>query len=157
MPLASYAKSPKRIREKSKILETAISGKVTCFVARRHEICCNQLTIDTATLGCESRLNTLSQSDGGVAMNWRIDKPVVVPFDFSDHAMAALERAVLVADSPALVHVVHVLPFMIPTEPGVVWATVDDASRIDHALKSMNEMLPPEKFGNLQLEVRLGD
>lgn len=90
-------------------------------------------------------------------MNWNIIRPIVVPFDFSKHAMEALRKAVAIANDPNQVHVVHVLPFMIPTEPGVVWATVDDEERIRHALKSMTEKLTVNEFGNLQLDVRLGD
>lgn len=90
-------------------------------------------------------------------MSWTISKPVVVPFDFSDHAVKALERAVALVEDPRQVHVLHVLPFMIPTEPGVVWATVDDGSRISHALENMQEELPAAKYGALSLDVRLGD
>lgn len=90
-------------------------------------------------------------------MAWNITKPIVVPFDFSDHAVDALRRAVVLAENPNQIHVLHVLPFMIPTEPGVVWATVDDAGRIKHALDSMSEALPKDKFGEVQMEVRLGD
>ncbi len=90
-------------------------------------------------------------------MPWSITKPIVVPFDFSDHAMEAVNKAIQLAESPNQIHILHVLPFMIPTEPGVVWATVDDASRITHALESMQKALPVNKYGNLQLDVRLGD
>ncbi|MEZ6136502.1 MAG: universal stress protein [Pirellulaceae bacterium] len=90
-------------------------------------------------------------------MSWNIKQAVVVPFDFSDHAMAALRKMVSIVDSPSQIHVVHVLPFMIPTEPGVVWATIDDGDRIRHALESMTEKLSVAEFGNLQLDVRLGD
>ena len=51
----------------------------------------------------------------------------------------------------------HVLPFMIPTDPGAVWDTVDDQSRIDHAREAMIEALPVAQFGNVQLDVKLGD
>ena len=84
-------------------------------------------------------------------MTWTIDKPVVVPFDFSEHSEAALKRAASLVSRPELLHVLHVLPFLIPTEPGVVWATVDDAHRIQHALESLRTSV-----NNLQ-EVRLGD
>lgn len=90
-------------------------------------------------------------------MTWHLRNPIVVPFDFSKHAMEALRKAVSIADDPSKVHVVHVLPFMIPTEPGVVWATVDDAERIRHALKSLADTIAAEHLGNLQLDVRLGD
>lgn len=90
-------------------------------------------------------------------MIWNINKPVVVPFDFSEHGLAALRRAEEMVDDPQQIHVLHVLPFMIPTEPGVVWATVDDASRIRHALEAMSEMVTEQQFGNVVLDVRLGD
>ncbi len=90
-------------------------------------------------------------------MTWHINQPVVVPFDFSDHSKQAVELAVKLADDPGRVHVLHVLPFLIPTEPGVVWGTIDDSSRIDHALEAMREALPEPKFGQVAFEVRLGD
>ncbi|GAB5402562.1 MAG: universal stress protein [Aureliella sp.] len=90
-------------------------------------------------------------------MPWSITKPIVVPFDFSDHALEAVDKAVQLAESPNQIHILHVLPFMIPTEPGVVWATVDDNSRITHALESMRDALPVAEYGELQLDVRLGD
>jgi nucleotide-binding universal stress UspA family protein len=90
-------------------------------------------------------------------MAWSIDKPVVVPFDFSEHSEAALKRAASLVSRPELLHVLHVLPFLIPTEPGVVWATVDDAHRIQHALESLRESVGALQVGNVELEVRLGD
>lgn len=90
-------------------------------------------------------------------MSWQVDKPILVPFDFSDHSVAALRKALNIAESPALVHAVHVLPFMIPTEPGVVWATVDDASRLEHAQEAMGKSMAEHKFGDVVTDVRLGD
>lgn len=91
-------------------------------------------------------------------MPWQVDNPILVPFDFSDYSKASVIRALEVADQNSTqIHVLHVLPFLIPAEPGVVWGTVDDASRIEHAKESLRNALPAEKFGELQLEVRLGD
>ncbi len=90
-------------------------------------------------------------------MPWTIQKPIVVPFDFSAHSIEAVRRAVEMAESPQQVHALHVLPFLIPTEPGVVWGTVDDESRIQHALQHMAEALPKDKYGSIVLDVRLGD
>lgn len=90
-------------------------------------------------------------------MSWSIEKPVVVPFDFSEHSIAALKRAATLASRPENLHVLHVLPFLIPTEPGVVWATVDDAHRIQHALENLREAVAKLNLGNIEMEVRLGD
>ncbi len=90
-------------------------------------------------------------------MPWSVQKPVIVPFDFSEHSIAAVRYALQIAAQPSQVHCVHVLPFMIPTEPGVVWGAIDDAERIRHALEHLTDALPEDEFGKLNTEVRLGD
>ncbi len=50
-------------------------------------------------------------------MSWLVDKPVVVPFDFSEHSELALKRALSLVEKSEQLHVLHVLPFLIPTEP----------------------------------------
>ena len=90
-------------------------------------------------------------------MPWTICKPIVVPFDFSEYAMEAVKKAIELASDTNLVHCLHVLPFITPTEPGVVWGMVDDEERLKHALESMHEQLPERDFGKLQVDVRFGD
>lgn len=90
-------------------------------------------------------------------MTWQVTHPVVVPFDFSEHAMAALRKAVAIVENPQQIHVLHVLPYLIPAEPGVVWATIDDSSRIQHALENMAVAIPEKEFGKVCLDVRMGD
>jgi nucleotide-binding universal stress UspA family protein len=90
-------------------------------------------------------------------MAWSIGKPIVVPFDFSEHAMEAVRKALELASDPSLVDCLHVLPFIIPTEPGVAWGVVDDGERMRQALETMQTQLPVSKFGNLKIDVRFGD
>lgn len=90
-------------------------------------------------------------------MSWLVDKPVVVPFDFSEHSELALKRALSLVEKSEQLHVLHVLPFLIPTEPGVVWATIDDAHRIQHALETLKEAIDKLSITGAELEVRLGD
>jgi nucleotide-binding universal stress UspA family protein len=90
-------------------------------------------------------------------MSLTTQKPIVVPFDFSEHALQAVRSALKIADQPNQVHVLHVLPYLIATEPGVVWGMVDDADRTAHALEAMAEALPEATFGSLVLDIRLGD
>lgn len=90
-------------------------------------------------------------------MVWSVNTPVVVPFDFSEHSRAALNRALGISESVSNIHVLHVLPFLVPTEPGVVWATIDDAHRIEHALQNLRESLNSPEFRGVQMEVRIGD
>ncbi len=90
-------------------------------------------------------------------MTWQVTHPVVVPFDFSEHALEALRKAVAIVENPQQIHVLHVLPYLIPAEPGVVWATIDDSSRIQHALENMAVAVPEKEFGKVCLDVRMGD
>ncbi len=90
-------------------------------------------------------------------MSWKIEHPVVVPFDFSDCAMEALRHALRLAEDRSQIHALHVLPFLIPTEPGVVWATIDDGERIRHALESMTNAFSTPEFEGIQADVRIGD
>ncbi len=54
-------------------------------------------------------------------------------------------------------HVLHVLPYLVPTEPGVVWATIDDAHRIEHALENLRDALAAPEHAQMHVEVRIGD
>lgn len=90
-------------------------------------------------------------------MSWIIRKPIVVPFDFSDHSQAALKRALAMTDDATNIYVLHVLPYLVPAEPGVVWASVDDAERVNHALEGLRKRLAGSMFENLKLEIRIGD
>lgn len=90
-------------------------------------------------------------------MGWTAKRCIVVPFDFSDHSHAAIDMALEMADDPKHVHVVHVLPFIIPTEPGVVWGMVDDSQRIEHALQALNDELKDAQYAGVGREVMMGD
>ncbi len=90
-------------------------------------------------------------------MGWTAKHCIVVPFDFSDHSHDAIDMALEMVDVPEHIHVVHVLPFIIPTEPGVVWGMVDDAQRIEHALQALNDELKEPKYAAIKREVVIGD
>jgi hypothetical protein len=56
---------------------------------------------------------------------------VLVPIDFSDEAHKALVDTLEFVGDPSKLHVIHVLSPLEPTEPGIVWKTVDNQTRID--------------------------
>lgn len=90
-------------------------------------------------------------------MAWSAKHCIVVPFDFSDHSHKAIDLALEMVDTPEHVHVVHVLPFMIPADPGVVWGIVDDSERMKHALDALDQELNTERYSKMAREVLLGD
>ena len=90
-------------------------------------------------------------------MNWLPRHIVVVPIDFSDDSFAAMDTARELADDPAHLHAIHVLPILEPADPGVIWQTVDDESRRHHAEAALRERLLGRGHDRMQVVIRFGD
>ena len=90
-------------------------------------------------------------------MTWLPRRIVVVPIDFSDDSFAALDTAVEMVDNPADLRVVHVLPELEPAEPGVIWHTIDDVGREEHATKALEAELLKRGHEGLAIHVCIGD
>ena len=88
-------------------------------------------------------------------MNWLPRKCVVVPYDFSEQSIAAARLGREFVEDASSLHVIHVLPELTATEPGVIWSTIDDASRMAHAKEAMEERL--KDIPGAQLKVAFGD
>jgi nucleotide-binding universal stress UspA family protein len=90
-------------------------------------------------------------------MTWLPRKTIVVPIDFSEDSFAALETAQEMIDDPAHLHVVHVLPVLVPSDPGVIWESVDDPSRAEHAAEALRTQLADRGLSGVVVEIRFGD
>ena len=90
-------------------------------------------------------------------MTWLPRETVVVPVDFSDDSFATLATAQELVGDPAHLHVVHVLPVLEPTEPGVIWQTIDDQSRSEHAEAALAKQLQARGYRKMQTAIRFGD
>ena len=90
-------------------------------------------------------------------MSWLPKKNVVVPIDFSDQSIAAVELALDLVESASGVHVIHVLPHLLVAEPGVVWDTLNDDSRRNHATSAIKERLSDAMYANVCIHVVIGD
>ncbi len=90
-------------------------------------------------------------------MTWLPRKTVVVPIDFSDDSFAALDTAAELVADPSQVRVVHVLPELESTDPGVIWQTIDDAGRSRHAAGALAAELEKHGHAGLPVDVRFGD
>ena len=90
-------------------------------------------------------------------MSWLPRKTVVVPVDFSDDSLAALDTAAEVVDAPEHLHVIHVLPILEPADPGIIWQTIDDDSRQEHASEALQEALAGRGHKDLHVVIRFGD
>ena len=59
-------------------------------------------------------------------------------------------------ERPSSLHIIHVLPHLSPTEPGVIWGDIDDASRSAHATQALNEKLS-DKYKDAELTIGFGN
>ncbi len=83
---------------------------------------------------------------------------VLAPCDFSDESFDAIRTAMTLVQSPADVHVVHVLYDDVPvTEPGVVWGQIDTTTRIADCRKSLHATLEKHRCEGVTVHVALGD
>lgn len=91
-------------------------------------------------------------------MNWFKKKVVLVPVDFSAQSMAAIDAGLDAVDSPAGLHVLHVLPMLTAAEPaGLAWDVPGDNVRLEATEKALRERLGNEKYRGIQIAARIGD
>jgi nucleotide-binding universal stress UspA family protein len=90
-------------------------------------------------------------------MGWIPKNTIIVPVDFSDDSLDAVDTALELAASAANLYVVHVLPELSPLEPGELWETIDNESRTQHAEKALRERLSKPEHADLNIEILFGD
>lgn len=88
---------------------------------------------------------------------WLPREVVVVPIDFSDDSMAAVDTALDMVVDSSHVHFIHVLPVLEPTEPGMIWETVDNTQRADHVTEAIRKELAARNCAEGTVVVRFGD
>lgn len=81
---------------------------------------------------------------------------VLVPIDFSEEAHQALTETLAFVKDPTKIHVIHVLPALEPTAPGVVWQTIDSQTRIDNITALFHEKFPDEAYKQVKFTVKIG-
>lgn len=89
-------------------------------------------------------------------MSWIPKETVVVPIDFSDESLAALQSALDFVEDASHLHAIHVLPRISPMEPGVVWGEVDDESRSRHAQEALEKRVSGGALTGTHLTVAVG-
>lgn len=90
-------------------------------------------------------------------MSWFPKKCVVVPYDFSERSGQAIEIArELVADLTNL-HVIHVLPTITASDPGMVWDVVDNDARKRDVERAFREGFAASPFHKSDFHICFGD
>ncbi|MGB7086728.1 MAG: universal stress protein [Phormidesmis sp.] len=82
---------------------------------------------------------------------------ILVPIDFSDRSLQALEDAIGFAEKASDIHVLHVLKPLEPTEPGVIWESVSDENRKANVQKLFSEKFSGDQYEALNFSIEVGD
>ena len=83
-------------------------------------------------------------------------KNIIVPFDFSEESLAAVEKALEISSDPSGIHLIHVLPDMNTDELGML-LTIDNENRKQHATKAIREQLAGDKYQGISIDIEIGD
>ena len=89
-------------------------------------------------------------------MSWS-PRNIVVPIDFSDESIKAVDFALGVATNPSQVTVLHVVPDVTDYAAGLLLSSVTDESRIEHALGALRERLADPRYKPVKRAARIGD
>ncbi len=81
---------------------------------------------------------------------------VLVPTDFSDPSLKALETALAIADDPSHVHVINVLLPLHPADPAVS-VTLDEEARAESVVTALREKLDEMGHTAVHAHARHGD
>lgn len=91
-------------------------------------------------------------------MPWSVKKPILVPFDFSEHSHVAVDKALELAESKSQVHILHVLAPYVPLAPeGFPLEAIDEPLRHEVATKALKKEFSDSKYDGTVLEVTVGD
>jgi nucleotide-binding universal stress UspA family protein len=82
---------------------------------------------------------------------------VVVPIDFSDASLAAVDVALQFVGEARQVYLVHVLPLLTDYEAAVVWSDTANGLQQHRSEGILRERLPGPKYADVNVQVRFGD
>ncbi len=90
-------------------------------------------------------------------MPWLPKRQLVVPLDFSEESFAAIDVALEMVKQPAQVHLVHVLPHLIPLDPAETGGdTTDEQTRIEQAKTAFRRRLSGP-YADMPLTILIGN
>lgn len=85
-------------------------------------------------------------------------KPVVVPWDFSDHSRSALRRALELVSEPGQIQVVYVMHAPVTADPGVYWEVASREAMHQQASEAFQKELGSHpEFAGVQFISLIGD
>ncbi|MCE9553990.1 MAG: universal stress protein [Planctomycetes bacterium] len=89
-------------------------------------------------------------------MSWFVKKTVVSPVDFSAESIAVVDVALDAVPEATGLHILHVLPVQIPTDPAN-WDPHHEQARKEAAEQSLRERFSAARYRGAQIVVMFGD
>ncbi len=93
-------------------------------------------------------------------MKYLENKTIVVPFDFSESAAAAVDRAIELAEESTTIHVLYVVvpaPAFASYDPAIPMPPAFDQERSENSLAQMQKQFSDPKYGRIHFETVIGD
>lgn len=90
-------------------------------------------------------------------MAWRDKKRVLVPVDFSEGSIQAVEVALEFVPNSAHLYVIHVARPMSPVEPAAVWDEHGEENRLLNLEKNLAETFSDSRFREMHIMVKTGN
>lgn len=82
---------------------------------------------------------------------------VLVPIDFSEESFAVQQQALELVGDASKLYILHVLPHLEATEPGVVWNTLDDTTRKENVKNAFFERFTDPSYSGVHFEAIVGE
>jgi nucleotide-binding universal stress UspA family protein len=90
-------------------------------------------------------------------MSWFSSKTLVVPIDLSDPSISALDEALVMADSPERIHVIHVLQDAMGVGPEFAMGVIDLEVQIRDTTQALCDRFKEKRFNGIKVHVCYGD
>jgi len=90
-------------------------------------------------------------------MSWYPKNKVLVPVDFSEVSLKAVDVALEFASDPSGVYVLHVARELNPNDPAVLWGNMDDNKRVEESKTALRETFSAPAYEKVHVESLLGE
>ena len=86
-------------------------------------------------------------------------KPIIVPWDYSDMSKNALAKAFELAESGEQIEVIHVTPYpsAVDVEPTVIWGSYSEEVIRENLTNSFRDDIPEDKYPGIVFSALFGD
>lgn len=90
-------------------------------------------------------------------MSWLNQKCALVPIDFSDESLAAVDAALELMPQDSTIHVIHVAADLLLMEPGIAWDDATDEARAQNLTAEFHKRFSDPKYARTKFHVAFGD